>query len=276
MSRWFRVYDDMVDDPKVQRLSDVSFKALVNLWCLASQGGGKLPPIADIAFKLRMKPEKVAALISALHNAGLIDQDGDDIHPHNWNARQFKSDVSNERVKRHRKLKCNVTDAVTETPPDTESEADTEPEQRKKEPRAVALVGDWPSDAFDQFWAKYPTKIAKKAALRAFVSAKRSSVTFDRLMFGLDRYIAEKPPQIDYCHPATWLNGGRWDDQPAASAPNGQRSSGSPGRSGANDFFAGIAEVAANIDRDRAVARPADEDIPRGRFEFDAEPTRRN
>jgi len=40
MTRWFRVHDDLVDDPKVQRLDPRLFKALVNLWCLASANGG--------------------------------------------------------------------------------------------------------------------------------------------------------------------------------------------------------------------------------------------
>ena len=45
MTRWFRVYDDLVDDPKVQRLDPSLFKALINLWCLTSANGGVLPPI---------------------------------------------------------------------------------------------------------------------------------------------------------------------------------------------------------------------------------------
>jgi hypothetical protein len=36
MTHWFRVYDDVVDDPKVQRLEPSLFKALINLWCLTS------------------------------------------------------------------------------------------------------------------------------------------------------------------------------------------------------------------------------------------------
>jgi hypothetical protein len=30
MTRWFRVYNDLVDDPKVQRLDPTLFKALIN------------------------------------------------------------------------------------------------------------------------------------------------------------------------------------------------------------------------------------------------------
>lgn len=120
MSRWFRLYDDLVDDPKIQRLPGETVKALLNLWCLASQNDGLLPAVDDIAFKLRMKPSKVEQLLSVLGECGLIDSDETGLRPHNWNARQFKSDVSNERVKRHRERKCNVTPTVTVTPPETE------------------------------------------------------------------------------------------------------------------------------------------------------------
>lgn len=120
MSRWFRLYDDLVDDPKIQRLPGETVKALLNLWCLASQNDGLLPAADDIAFKLRMKPAKVQHLLSVLGECGLVDSDEEGLRPHNWNARQFKSDVSNERVKRFRERKCNVTDTVTATAPETE------------------------------------------------------------------------------------------------------------------------------------------------------------
>ncbi len=92
MSRWFRCYDDLVDDPKVQQLPAETFKSLINLWCLTSQNNGSLPPIAHIAFKLRMKAEKVSKLLGMLRIAGLLEDEGSVTRPHNWNARQFKSD----------------------------------------------------------------------------------------------------------------------------------------------------------------------------------------
>lgn len=125
MSRWFRVYDDLVDDPKVQRLSSDHFRALINLWCLASQNSGYLPPLPDIAFKLRLSEDRAAKVLSSLEAAGLLATDETGIGPHNWSARQFKSDVSNERVKRHRERQRNVTPTVTVTPPDTETDTET-------------------------------------------------------------------------------------------------------------------------------------------------------
>lgn len=122
MSRWWRAYDEAVDDPKLQQLTGDEFKAWFNLCCLTSANGGCLPPIGHIAFKLRMRPDKAAKVIAALRKAGLLDEDETGIRPHNWNSRQYKSDVSTERVQRFRKRKRNVSSTVSETPPESETE----------------------------------------------------------------------------------------------------------------------------------------------------------
>jgi hypothetical protein len=54
-ARWFRFYDDALNDPKVQKLSGDLFKAWVNILCLASKHGGELPAVND-------NPEGVRAL----------------------------------------------------------------------------------------------------------------------------------------------------------------------------------------------------------------------
>lgn len=128
MSRWWRAYDEAVDDPKLIRLSDKQHRAWFNLCCITSQNGGTLPPIDEVAIKLRTTTAKAAAIIDDLREARLIDDD-EGTRPHNWNGRQFKSDVSTDRVKLFRKRQRNVSSAVSETPPDTETE-----EVRKKEP----------------------------------------------------------------------------------------------------------------------------------------------
>lgn len=35
----------------------------------------------------------------------------------------------------------------------------------------------------------------------------------------MQRYIATKPPDRNWCNPATWLNQERWRDEPAAVLP---------------------------------------------------------
>jgi hypothetical protein len=135
MTRWFRVYEDLVDDPKVQRLDPSLFKALINLWCLTSANRGVLPPIEEIAFKLRMKPQKAQRVLDALKADGLFEDDETGTHPHNWAGRQYKSDVEDptaaERMRRHRNRQRNdgVTRSVTSRSPETDTEAEKTPSQ---------------------------------------------------------------------------------------------------------------------------------------------------
>lgn len=136
MSRWFRFYDDAMHDAKLLRLSDAMFRAWMMLLCFASKNDGTLPPAADIAIEMRCKPGVVAGWIAELVSAGLIDKTETGFAPHNWNGRQYKSDTSNERVKRYREKKCNVTSTVTVTAPE-QSRADTE-QSRADAPPAVS------------------------------------------------------------------------------------------------------------------------------------------
>lgn len=127
MSRWFRFYDAALDDPKVQRLDGDTFKAWVNLLCLASRNGGFLPSLADIAFALRVDGDGARTLVERLLDATLLDKvsggaDGYRYAPHSWQERQYKSDTSTDRVKRFRQRFSNGD----ETAPDTETEAETE------------------------------------------------------------------------------------------------------------------------------------------------------
>lgn len=121
-SHWFRVYNTLVDDPKVQQLPDALFKALVNLWCLASQNGGALPPTDDVAYKLRMKPARVAELVKKLLAAGLLEREGGIVFPHNWGSRQFQSDCSTPRVQRFRERQRQMAGGAAQRASDTVDE----------------------------------------------------------------------------------------------------------------------------------------------------------
>jgi hypothetical protein len=126
VNHWWRAYNEAVNDPKLQLLSDSLFRAWFNVMCIASASDGSLPPLKDIAFTLRIQPTKAAQVLAQLHTAGLLDKTETGFIPHNWNGRQYKSDVSTERVKRFRNGKRNGSPPVSETPPETEAETDTE------------------------------------------------------------------------------------------------------------------------------------------------------
>lgn len=149
MSRWFRFYSAAVNDPKVQRLPAPLFKTWINILCVASEHDGKIPSLSDLAFALRTSDTALGEDFDALVAAGLIDEfDDGGASPHNWANRQFQSDQSNERVKRHRDKNRNVTTTVTVTPPDTDTDTDTDQTKQTEgaRKRATRLPVDYEPD----------------------------------------------------------------------------------------------------------------------------------
>ena len=69
-------------------------------------------------------------------------------------------------------------------------------------------------NAFDLFWSIYPIKVGKKKAKDAFNKAL-GETDLATLIAGATRY-AEDPNRVEAytAHPTTWLNAGRWADQP--------------------------------------------------------------
>jgi hypothetical protein len=151
---WFRFYHEALDDPKVQKLDPPDFKIWVNLLCLACRHDGKLPPLEDIAFALRLDLIACRSVLDRLSIATLIDTPkggaiGWRYAIHGWDKRQYKSDTSTERVKRFRER----SETVSETPPETETETETETEQKQilerkqRRARGTRLPSDWqPTD----------------------------------------------------------------------------------------------------------------------------------
>jgi hypothetical protein len=142
-----------------------------------------------------------------------------------------------ERQARHRAKKAaerdqgvtesvtrNVTDNVTSPPPLAPSPPDPPnptPPRLDITPRAKGLAGK-PS-GFSRWWEAYPNKVAKQAAERAYATACRKiggpdppAILFD----GLKRALASGVWDDGFIpHPTTWLNQGRWDDEPAPRTP---------------------------------------------------------
>ncbi len=143
MSRWFRYYDDALNDPKVQRLSGDLFKAWINLLCLASKGDGTFLELSEVAFALRTSEEKATIILTQLSSRGLFDLlPTGGFTPHNWDKRQFKSDVTDPtaplRMRNYRNRKRNAS--VTVTPTRTETETDTEAETESKKEKQVSAL----------------------------------------------------------------------------------------------------------------------------------------
>jgi len=81
---------------------------------------------------------------------------------------------------------------------------------------------------FDIFWKEYPKKKAKAEALKAFRRLSPSQELFDTIMKSLGRdkksedWIKNEGKFIP--HPASWLNGKRWEDEVDQPKPKSERS----------------------------------------------------
>lgn len=249
--KWFRFYDEALDDPKVQRLSATMFRHWVNILCLANRepNRGYLPPLEDVAFGLRVNERKAQQIIDTLVGAGLLTKNPDStVEPHGWKQRQRVSDNVAERVAKHRARNADVTlqetdsdneSNVTETFPHaraTDTETDTETDtphtpQGVADPDADSDTDETDamtySDEFEAFMRVYPKRVGKGAAWRAWKKL-RPSKTLQRRM--ADAVKAQSTwPQWQrengkyIPNPATWINQARWDDEPPQAASNVRR-----------------------------------------------------
>lgn len=141
--QWFRLHNKLLNDPVVQTLSDKNFKIYINLLCLASieDKDGDIGTLNSISFALRETKEDVSSCFIALQEAGLIVTsvtDSETFQIPQWKKKQYKSDTSTDRVKKHRE-KVKRSKTVTVTPPDTDS--DTEQKQiNTSDQRSLSVV----------------------------------------------------------------------------------------------------------------------------------------
>lgn len=100
---------------------------------------------------------------------------------------------------------------------DKDKDKDKEKDMEKE---AGTSVNSNFSDAFGLFWNSYPRHIAKPKAESAFRSALKKA-PFEKIMAGLERSKMldqwNKDEGKFIPHPASWLNGCRWEDEHDAS-----------------------------------------------------------
>lgn len=237
MTRWFRYYDDALNDPKVQRLSGELFKSWVNLLCLASKSGGELASLHDVAFALRLPEIKAAAVVTELATKGLLDRIDDRYFaPHKWSDRQFKSDGSTDRVKRFRNQERNVSCNVSETETKhglklPETEIETGPEQiqktdtEKKEDCRESVPTRYPEDFENGFWKPYPRTpvMSKKEALTAW--KRLAPEDREKAVAAVNPYLAflRSKPDHPAVHACRFLSQRRFDGFAAAPLEAEQR-----------------------------------------------------
>lgn len=124
---WFRMYAEFAKDPKVQSMDETFQRRFIMFLCLHCNGEFEQLSHEELAFALRIEPTELQRTIDLFKTKGFLDDEG---KIRNWNKRQYKSDSSTERVRKHRKRKDETGvkrfSNGDVTPPDTDTDTDTE------------------------------------------------------------------------------------------------------------------------------------------------------
>ena len=141
--KWFRLYDELIDDPKIMEMTNSTFRVFIYLLCLANKGHTRgivrlynkdKDLRKTLKRRLRMHHKSVYTALVELEEMNIITCNGDEIQINKWGKRQFKSDDVTARVKRFRN--------VTETPPETDTDTETETDNVSSPSSAYAPDGD--------------------------------------------------------------------------------------------------------------------------------------
>lgn len=104
------------------------------------------------------------------------------------------------------------------TPPTPASGGSQPPSQPKKPQPRGDRKKDEPQEPelFARFYAAYPRKLGKQAAVKAWNKAVKGGVAPEVILRGIEQQaeILERRERQFVPHPATWLNQGRWEDDP--------------------------------------------------------------
>jgi hypothetical protein len=127
---WFRMYAEFATDPKVQSMSETLQRRFIMFLCLQCADEFEKLSDEELAFALRITPEELAETKEAFTKKGLL-ADG---KISKWNKRQYTSDSSTERVRKHRERQRNGDETLQQrsvTPSDTDSDTDSEREKKR-------------------------------------------------------------------------------------------------------------------------------------------------
>ncbi|MEW1813256.1 hypothetical protein AB0284_21445 [Pseudarthrobacter phenanthrenivorans] len=237
---WFKVDDQLAFHAKVMLAGNSAMGLWIRAgaWSSAHLTDGFVPTHMASAMANMANGMAKPCDQDALVMAGLWDEVEGGYQFHDWSDFQPSADEERERrekIKEARKqagkkgaaARWNASDtdgkngktiakpSQTDSNPDGKPMAPTRPDHKRTSSSPAA-----PPMEFDQFWAAYPRRVGKQAAIKAW--AKAVKITEPQKIIdaaaSYARTVRDKDPQYT-AHPSSWLNAGRWDDEPLFSTP---------------------------------------------------------
>lgn len=133
----------------------------------------------------------------------------DDRRPHKYTLRLEKLRGDTVTTRKERGDNHDNNEATLTTSTGRQSRPMNHPNEPSNETPNGVVLGD-----FDTFWNLYPRKAGKKAARVAFKKAL-AEATYVEILNGTIRYANDPNRKDEFtAHPSTWLNQGRWADDP--------------------------------------------------------------
>ncbi|MGH3433096.1 MAG: helix-turn-helix domain-containing protein [Thermocrispum sp.] len=187
-------------------------------------GRNAWPSRARLAAKTRLDERTVRRVIKRLEKAGLLRI----VRGHGrTNSNRYtvvtdaatESEKGAERPEAERHAGNSPCGAVPSEKgafdPEKGVTAPPEPSITIQEPSKRDIAPS-PTDDFDAFWASYPRRKARQAARTAWDRALKAGAEPSALVAAAQRYAAQRAGEDPKYtpHPATWLNQGRWQDEP--------------------------------------------------------------
>ena len=111
---WIKLYLDILDDDKLGLLPEyIKWRAVV-LFLVAGENGddGLLPPVARLAWRLRLDEVKIAETLSALTQVGVVHETPEGWVVTNFSKRQERAEGA-ERTRQYRERLRNSDEDVT-------------------------------------------------------------------------------------------------------------------------------------------------------------------
>jgi len=242
--QWFRLHNKLLNDSNVQGLSSDHFKIYINLLCYASSidRGGYIGTLHETAFALRETIPTVTSCFNVLQGVGLIvtnETDGETFQIPQWKKKQYESDSSTDRVKKHRE-KVKRSKTVTVTAPDTDSDTDTEQIQKE-----IKTLGQSSLDReFEQVWELYGKKGNRKTSKLKY--SKLSQAKKKLINNHIPNYVFSTPDKQYRKGFEVYINQECWNDEVIPHAENRPN-----GHSGSNRLSA-VERVRATNETNRA------------------------
>lgn len=226
---WFKVDDRLAFNTKVVAAGNAAMGLWVRAgsWCASQGKGGFVPLIMANAMRMPCDSEcdgqcDYGCDIDALLQVGLWHDVPGGFAFHDWT--DYQPSAEEEAAKRQKRSDAGKRGAEARwgdgnSHANANGNANGKTMARRNAPDPTRPDHkNTPADAdFAAFWAAYPKRVAKEAARKAWAKAAKTttpSVLIEAATTYATTTEGTDPKFIK--HPATWLNGGCWEDETEA------------------------------------------------------------